>query len=80
METMGRNTSSLRIYVSRYVERIKKLAELLPPDEKQFIEVFLQDLETTLSICSYTGVADPLEVLFFHFIRRLAQLNAYRMK
>ncbi|MEM1525918.1 MAG: hypothetical protein QW775_03450 [Ignisphaera sp.] len=77
---MGRNTSSLRIAVARYVERIKKLSEVLPPEERQYIEEFLQDLETTLSLCSYTGVADPLEVLFFHFIRKLVQFKAYNTK
>lgn len=77
---MGRNTSSLRIAVTRYLERINRLAEVLPPEERQYIEEFLQDIETTLSLCSYTGVADPLEVLFFHLIRKLAQLKAYNAK
>jgi RNAse (barnase) inhibitor barstar len=66
---MGRNTTSLRAIVNRYTERIKKLSELLPPDERKIIEEFLRDLDSTLSLCVHTGVEDPLEVLFIHFLR-----------
>lgn len=72
---MGRNTTSLKVIVNRYVERVKKLSLLLPLEEKVFVEDFLRDLDSTISICGHTGVEDPLEVLLIHLIRKIAQLK-----
>ncbi|MEM4101416.1 MAG: hypothetical protein QXE24_01885 [Desulfurococcaceae archaeon] len=41
---MGRTTSSLRSMVKEYVERIRRTAESLPPDEKLEVEKFLEDI------------------------------------
>ncbi|MEM4441012.1 MAG: hypothetical protein QXS14_06035 [Desulfurococcaceae archaeon] len=71
---MGRTTSSLRSMVKEYVERIRRTAESLPPDEKLVVEKFLEDIETTLSIAMHVGVVDPLEVFLLHLVRRLRTL------
>ncbi|QOR94039.1 hypothetical protein IMZ38_05195 [Thermosphaera chiliense] len=68
---MGRSTPSLWISVSEYVERLRKVSEMLPMDEKEGVLRFLEDLESTISLCMHTGVADPLEVLFIHLIRKM---------
>ncbi|MEM2024899.1 MAG: hypothetical protein QXW94_01230 [Desulfurococcaceae archaeon] len=69
---MGRNTPSLRIVVREYVARLSKIAEILPPSEKKLFDCYLEDLESTLSICMHTGVADPVEVFLVHLIRKLS--------
>jgi hypothetical protein len=68
---MGRSTPSLWISVSEYVERLRKISEMLPKDERGKILCFLEDLESTISFCMHTGVVDPLEVLFVHLIRKM---------
>uniref|UniRef100_A0A7C2BKH6 Uncharacterized protein n=1 Tax=Thermosphaera aggregans TaxID=54254 RepID=A0A7C2BKH6_9CREN len=70
---MGRSTPSLWISVSEYVERLRKISEMLPGDERERILRFLDDIESTISLCMHTGVADPLEVLFIHLIRKMGK-------
>ncbi|MEM1634772.1 MAG: hypothetical protein QXF49_07460 [Thermosphaera sp.] len=70
---MGRTTPSLRSSVSEYVERLRKISEMLPSKEKEFMNCLLEDIESTISLCMHTGVADPLEVLLIHFIRKLGR-------
>lgn len=72
---MGRNTPSLRIVVYEYVERFRKIAEIMPPSEREFLEYYLEDLESTLSMCMHTGVVDPLEIFILHLIRRFSYLK-----
>ncbi|MEM0004477.1 MAG: hypothetical protein QXE10_02465 [Desulfurococcaceae archaeon] len=72
---MGRNTPSLRVIVNEYVERMRRIAEILPPDERSFLEDYLEDLDSTLSICMHTGVADPLEVFLVHLIRKVSKYS-----
>lgn len=71
---MGRSTPSLKAIVNEYIARLEKIIETLPEDEKQFFKQYLNDIETTLSICMHTGVVDPLEVLIIHLIRKLSKL------
>ena len=70
---MGRNTPSLRTVVNEYSERLRKIAEVLPFEERVFLEEYLKDLDYTLSLCMHTGVADPLEVFLIHLIRKLSK-------
>lgn len=71
--SMGRSTPSLRVVVNEYIERLEKLIETLPDGEKSFFKQYLDDIETTLSICMHTGVVDPVEVLLIHLLRRLSE-------
>ncbi|MGC9010460.1 MAG: hypothetical protein ACP5I7_07615 [Sulfolobales archaeon] len=72
---MGRNTSSLRAALSRYSDRIRRIIDLLPADEKIFFEEFLRDIDTTFSLLGHVGVEDPLEIIVIHLMRRIAQLE-----
>lgn len=71
---MGRSTTPLRLVVKEYTERLRRTAEVLPPSEKELVEKFLEDVETTLSACMHTGVVDPMEVFMLHFLRRMKDL------
>lgn len=71
---MGRNTPSLRLVVREYAERLRKMAEVLPPSERALVERFLEDIEITLSACMHVGVADPIEVFILHLLRKLRDL------
>lgn len=70
---MGRTTPSLWSSVSEYVERMRKISEMLPTEEREFMEYLLEDVESTISLCMHTGVVDPLEVLLIHFARRIGR-------
>jgi len=72
---MGRNTSSTRAVLSRYVDRIRRIMDLVPPDEKFFFEDFLKDIESTFSLVGHVGVEDPVEILIIHLIRKTARLR-----
>lgn len=71
---MGRTTPSLRVVTREYIDRLRKIAESLPPEEQKLVEKYLEDFETTLSISMHTGVVDPLEVFLLHLIRRIRAL------
>ncbi|MEM0368718.1 MAG: hypothetical protein QXS24_02740 [Desulfurococcaceae archaeon] len=73
---MGRNTPSLRVVVNEYTSRLRKIAEALPPNERSFFEKYLEDLDSTLSICMHIGIVDPLEVFIVHLIRKLSRYNS----
>lgn len=71
---MGRSTPSLRAVVREYVERLRRIAQVLPPDERELVERYLEDIEGTLSACMHVGVVDPIEVLVLHLVRRVGGL------
>ncbi|MEM0379830.1 MAG: hypothetical protein QXX35_00410 [Desulfurococcaceae archaeon] len=72
---MGRNTPSIKTIVYKYVNRLSKIVEILPQEERIIFTNYLNDLETTISICSHIGVDDPLEILFIHLLRRMKDLH-----
>lgn len=71
---MGRTTPSLRVLVGDYVDRLRRIAEMLPREERLLVEAYLEDIESTLSISMHTGVVDPVEVLLLHLLRKLRDI------
>jgi len=71
---LGRTTPSLRTTIEDYTRRIKRIAEVLPLEERVLVEKYLEDIETTISVYTHMGLVDPLEVFLVHLIRRLRDL------
>lgn len=71
---MGRTTPPLRTIVREYTERFRRVAELLPPEDRVLIEKYLEDLDSTLSIYMHVGSVDPLEVFLLHLVRKAKDL------
>jgi hypothetical protein len=71
---MGRTVPPIKPVVDNYVYRLKRLSEILEEREAEFLEYFLEDIDSTVSLCMHIGVSDPLEVLFIHLLRRLSML------
>lgn len=71
---LGRTTPSLRQLVEEYVNRFSKMYELATGGDKEKFRAFLEDLDTTISMCAHIGVVDPLEVLLIHLVRRLDKI------
>jgi hypothetical protein len=71
---MGRTTPSLRIVAKEYVERFRKVSELLPQRERILVEKYLEGFDDTLSLYMHLGVVDPLELFILHLVRRIREL------
>jgi len=68
---LGRNTPSLRVIIDSYIERLRRVSKMLPPEERAFLELLIEDIESTLSVYTHIGVVDPIEIIIVHIIRRL---------
>lgn len=71
---MGRTTPSLRMVIREYIDRLRKTAEMLPGGEQEVIREYLEDIESTVSMAMHTGIADPVEVLLLHLLRKLREI------
>lgn len=67
---MGRTTVSYRMALLRELERFRKIIARLPKDEEARWEEILEGIEDTISIYSDIPVNDPLEIIYFHILRR----------
>ncbi len=67
---MGRTTTPVKQVVNSYVVRLREVADMLDPREREAVLVFLNDLDETASLLSHIGVVDPLEVLITHILRK----------
>ncbi|ADI31673.1 hypothetical protein Shell_0543 [Staphylothermus hellenicus DSM 12710] len=55
----------------RELERFRRIIARLPRDEKARWEEILEGIEDTMSIYSDVPITDPLEIIYFHILRRL---------
>lgn len=70
---MGRTTVSYRVALLRELERLRRVIDKLPRRERARWEELLDGIEETISIYSDVPVADPLEIIFFHILRRIVR-------
>lgn len=73
---MGRTTPSLKQAVDRYLDRWLLLARRLDKSQGELVKELLEDIDDTLSLFSYVGAVDPLEVLVYHLARKVAELRS----
>jgi hypothetical protein len=71
---LGRTTPSLRASVEDYAKRMRRVADMLPLEDRVLVEKYLEDIELTISAYTHTGLVDPLEVFIVHLVRRLREL------
>lgn len=69
---MGRTAAPLKQLIYRYLDRWVKVAKLVDQREAERIEKLLKDIDSTISLFTHVGAVDPLELIVFHILRKLA--------